>query len=280
VLIELMSQMNREVGWVLVQAGGAAVLCLAVVQLCRGFSVRIERETITALLRGFVQIALVGLILAGLLKGNALIGGMILLFMAVAAAVIASRRAEEIKDALWLSFYAIAAGSGVVICGMVALGAIQADIAVLVPVGSMIIASAMSSCSQSIERFRADVTAHVGHIEAGLALGADPAVAVAPFVRSAVYASLVPRLDSIKSLGIVWVPGMMAGMIVSGANPIYAGIYQFIVMAMIFAASCITALGITLLLRRRVFSAADQLTLRPATPPTSAARGDNPRPAR
>jgi len=55
----------------------------------------------------------------------------------------------------------------------------------------------------------------------------------------------------------------MAGMMVSGASSIYAGIYQFIIVAMILAASGIAGLIATLLMRARVFSAAAQLTLRP-----------------
>jgi putative ABC transport system permease protein len=127
----------------------------------------------------------------------------------------------------------------------------------------MIIANAMNACGQSIERFKADVTSHVGYIEAALALGAVPAVATAPYFESAVYASLLPRLDMLKSLGLVWIPGVMAGMVVSGASPVYAGIYQFVVVAMILAASGITGLVTTLLMRRRAFSAAAQLTMRP-----------------
>ena len=37
----------------------------------------------------------------------------------------------------------------------------------------------------------------------------------------------------LKSLGLVWIPGVMAGMMVSGANPLYAGLFQFVVVAMI-----------------------------------------------
>ncbi len=55
----------------------------------------------------------------------------------------------------------------------------------------------------------------------------------------------------------------MAGMMVSSASPIYAGIYQFTIVAMIFAASGIAGLIVTLLMRARAFSAAAQLTLRP-----------------
>lgn len=250
----------------LAQAGGAIVLCVAVMLVCRAYKVHVERETVVSLVRGLVQIVVVGLVLALLLSGNLLVGALILLAMMVAAAVIASRRAIGIKDALLISFYSIAAGSGVVIAVMGATGVLTADIATLVPVGSMIIANAMNSCAQSMERFRSDVTSHVGQVEAALALGADPAVTVAPYVQGAVYASLIPRLDSLKSLGIVWIPGVMAGMIVSGQNPIYAGIYQFIVIAMIFAASGVTALVVTLLIRSRAFSPAEQLVLRPGQP--------------
>jgi putative ABC transport system permease protein len=265
-LTEIMSSPSSDVLVGLAQAGGAIVLCLAVILLCRWFAVHAERETVISLVRGLVQMTLVGMILAVLLHGNLLVGVLILLAMTVAAAVTASRRAKGIKDGLLLSFSSIAAGSGIVIAGMVATGALNTNIATLVPVGSMIIANAMNSCAQSIERFRADVTAHVGQVEAGLALGADPAVTVAPYVQSAVYASLIPRLDMLKSLGIVWIPGVMAGMMVSGTNPIYAGIYQFIVVAMILAASGITALVVTLLIRTRAFSPAEQLMFRPGEP--------------
>jgi putative ABC transport system permease protein len=150
-----------------------------------------------------------------------------------------------------------------VIAAMLATRTVTADIAVLVPVGSMIIANAMNACAQSVERFRADVRAHVGQIEAALALGAAPAVTVLPFVQSGVYASLLPRLDMLKSLGLVWIPGVMAGMLVSGASPIYAGIFQFIIVAMILAASGVAGLVATLLMRSRAFSKAEQLRLRP-----------------
>jgi putative ABC transport system permease protein len=239
------------------------VLCAAVVLLCRRFAVHVERETAISLARGLVQMVFVGVVLAVLLHGNLLVGMLILLAMTFAAAVTASRRALATKDALLLCFHAIAAGAGLVIAAMLATGTLTADIAVLVPVGSMIIANAMNACAQSIERFRADVAAHVGQIEAGLALGADPAVTVAPHVQSAVYASLLPRLDMLKSLGLVWIPGVMAGMMVSGASPVYAGIYQFVIVAMILAASGITGLVVTLLIRNRAFSPAAQLLLRP-----------------
>jgi putative ABC transport system permease protein len=195
---ELMSHLSSDVVIGVVQVGVASVLCLGVVLLCRRFAVHVERETVISLARGLVQMALISVVLTLLIHGDLMVGALILLGMTVAAAVTASRRATGFNDALLLTFYATAAGSGIAIVAMLVTGVLKTDITTLVPIGSVIIANAMNACAQSIERFRSDVTAHVGQIEAALALGADPAVTVAPYVQSAVYASLLPRLDMLS----------------------------------------------------------------------------------
>lgn len=265
-LTDLLTHLQGHVVLGLEQAGVAIVLCLAVVALCRRFAVHVEREAIVSIGRGLVQMVAVGVVLALLLHGSLLVGMLILLAMTIAAAMTAARRARNMQGALLICFWSILSGSGVVIAAMLAMGTLQTNIAMLVPVGSMIIANAMNACAQAAERFRADVTGHIGQVEAALALGAEPAVTVAPYVQNAVYASLLPRLDMLKSLGLVWIPGVMAGMLLSGADPVYAGIYQFILVVMILIASGIAGLVATLLLRTRAFSTAAQLILRGAGP--------------
>jgi putative ABC transport system permease protein len=151
-----------------------------------------------------------------------------------------------------------------VIALMTSLGVIEPELTSLIPIGSMLIANAMNSNALALDRFKGEVQAHTGEIEAGLALGADPRAVVTPYVRAAVHASMIPRVDTLRSLGIVWIPGVMAGMILAGSDPVYAAIYQFVVIAMIFAASGLTALVSTLLIRSRAFSPAEQLILRKA----------------
>ncbi|WP_051334261.1 ABC transporter permease [Bradyrhizobium sp. Ai1a-2] len=269
-LTELQNSVGSDVLMGLAQAAGAIALCAAVVALCRWHAIRVEREAAVSMARGLVQMVLVGMVLAVLLRGSLLIGTLILLMMTVAAAFTAARRLQQMEGALLLCFWAIVAGAGTVIAAMLATRSLRADIAILVPVGSMIIANAMNACAQAAERFRAEIVSHVGQIEAGLTLGAEPAITVAPYLQSAVYASLLPRLDMLKSLGLVWIPGVMAGMMVSGASPVYAAIYQFVVVAMILAASGITSLVATLLMRSRVFTSAAQLAFRPTEASTSA----------
>lgn len=269
-IAELTNMATADVLVGLAQAAAAIVLCVAVVLLCRRFAVHVEREAAVSIGRGLLQMVAVGVVLALLLRGNLLVGAVILLLMTVAAAFTASRRLKGIAAPVRLSFWAILAGSAVVIAFMLATGTLKSDITMLVPVGSMIIANAMNACAQAAERFRADIGSHVGQIEAALALGAAPDATVAPHVQSAVYASLLPRLDMLKSLGLVWIPGVMAGMLLSGASPVYAGIYQFIIVAMILAASGITGMVAILLIRRRAFSPAAQLVLRPGQKHTTA----------
>jgi putative ABC transport system permease protein len=127
----------------------------------------------------------------------------------------------------------------------------------------MLIANAMNTNGLALNRFRSEVLAHAGEIETALALGAEPGNSVAPFTQASFEASLIPAIDSMRSLGIVWIPGLMAGMMLSGARPVYAAIYQFVVLAMIFAASGLTSLVSTLLIRGKVFTAAEQLLLQP-----------------
>jgi putative ABC transport system permease protein len=134
----------------------------------------------------------------------------------------------------------------------------------LIPVGSMLIAGAMNTNGLALNRFRNELLAHTGEIEAALALGAAPKESVARYIQSSFEASLIPPIDSLRSLGIVWIPGLMPGMLLSGAKPFYGAIYQFVTLAMMLAASSLTSLASTLLIRRHAFTPAEQLLVRPA----------------
>jgi putative ABC transport system permease protein len=253
---------DQEILLGLTQAGIAAALVLAVTLLARTRAIHMEREVVIALIRGLVQIVAVGSILVLLLQGPGFTSIFILLAMMLAAASIAARRARGIQDAFKVSLYGISVGSGLVIALMTALGVIDVEMTSLIPIGSMLIANAMNSNALALDRFKGEVQSHTGEIEAGLALGADPKVVVTPYARAAVHASMIPRVDTLRSLGIVWIPGVMAGMVLAGSDPVYAAIYQFVVIAMIFAASALTSLVSTLLIRSRAFSPAEQLILR------------------
>nr|WP_255537763.1 ABC transporter permease [Motiliproteus sp. SC1-56] len=92
----------------------------------------------------------------------------------------------------------------------------------LVPLAGMIFANAMNTVSLAAERMAAELAA--GHAY-------DKARAVA------FRASLIPLLNSLLAVGLVSLPGMMTGQILSGVSPLIAARYQIMVMAMMLGAA-------------------------------------------
>ena len=252
------------------QAVVIAVLAVIAILIARQRKIYVGKESLIALVRAMVQIVLVGSVLTLLLQAPTWGAVIVLAAMFVMAAFTAARRAKGIPGAFWASFYGIAGGAGVVIAAMTWAGVIEPDITSLVPVGSMVIANAMNSNALALNRLKGEVNAHTGQIEAALSLGANPPDTLGRYVQDAVYASLIPRIDSLKSLGIVWIPGLMTGMVLAGADPIYAAVYQFVVMGMIFATSALSSMITLTLIRPRLFSPAGQLLLRPGQMPAEA----------
>ncbi len=246
----------------LAQAAIASLLAVAVVLAARRRNIHLESDAAVALVRGLVQIVVVGSILTLLLKAPRWSAVFLLIGMVLAAGSISAKRAKNIPGARKVSTYSIAAGAGLVTAVMTWAGVIDTAITSLIPVGSMIIANAMNTNGLALNRFRSEVLAHAGEIETALALGAAPQVTVGSYAESSIHASLIPAIDNLRSLGIVWIPGLMTGMLLSGADPLYAAIYQFVVIAMILASSGLTSLLSTLMIRSQVFSPAEQLVVR------------------
>lgn len=247
----------------LFQVAVASALVAVVVGIMYWSRVFIGKETAIAMVRGFVQILIVGVVLILIIQTTIWLGYLALALMIVFAGFLSKKHAEGLPGALKVSFIAIAAGSGLTIALMLLVGVIPHNIETMIPVGSMIIASSMRTNSLALNRFKSEIEEHVGQIEAGLALGAAPSLVVERYVTTTVRAAIIPAVDTLRSLGIVFIPGLASGMLLAGADPIYAAEYQFATMAMLFAASALTGLVAGLLLRGLIFSAAEQLTLRP-----------------
>ena len=73
---------------------------------------------------------------------------------------------------------------------------------------------------------------------------------------------MLPKINNMKSLGLVWIPGLMAGMILSGADPVKAAIYQLIIITMIVTSSFIASYIATEISKYQVFNKFEQLNIR------------------
>jgi putative ABC transport system permease protein len=240
----------------------AAVIALIVILLIRRRAPNLVKEVFVAELRGLLQIVAVGAILAYLLRGPQWTSILVLAGMAVAAASIVRKRAARIPSVYSLALIAIAAGAGTILGIMIVLGVIPLQVSILVPVGSMVIANTMNTQSMFLDRLRGEVLAHIGEIESALALGATSDTAVKRYIEAAFRASLIPSIDNLRSLGIVWIPGMMAGIVLSGQSPLYGALYQFVVLTTILSATGLSCYVTSHLVTRRIFTVNDQLKLR------------------
>jgi putative ABC transport system permease protein len=252
------------------QVAAAAALAAVVLGLSYVRDLDLERELGGAFVRGFVQVLAMGALIGVLFSIPLAYSAVVLAAMVGYAAWESRKRGDGVPGAFRVSLTAIALGASVVIVTMVAAGAIESTVRNLVPVGGMIIANAMKTNSLALDRFKGEVEANRAEIEALLAIGVPPGAAVAEHVTESVRASLIPVVDAMRTLGLVYIPGMMAGMILGGANPIYAAEYQFVIMGMIFAAGGLTSMTTSLLVGRYAFTEAAQLRRFEASTPTLA----------
>ena len=96
----------------------------------------------------------------------------------------------------------------------------------MIPIAGMIFANSLNSVSLAAERLAAEMGRDVDFMKArGIALRA----------------SLIPITNSLFAVGLVSLPGMMTGQILSGVPPLIAVRYQIMVMCMIFGSAGISA---------------------------------------
>jgi putative ABC transport system permease protein len=96
----------------------------------------------------------------------------------------------------------------------------------VIPIAGMIFANSVNTVSLAAERF-----------ESELKRGASYTVSR----RTALDATLIPQINSLFAVGLVALPGMMTGQILSGVDPHIAVRYQIMVMWMVFGSGGIAA---------------------------------------
>lgn len=150
-------------------------------------------------------------------------------------------------------------GTTFVLCGLVINYAPWYDPRYLIPLAGMIIGNSMNGASLAAERLSAGIRERREEMETAICLGATARQASETAVREAFRAALMPTINTMAAMGIVSLPGMMTGQILSGTEPIIAVRYQIAIMCAITGAVGITSYLILLQGYRHYFTAAHQL---------------------
>jgi putative ABC transport system permease protein len=146
-----------------------------------------------------------------------------------------------------------------VFCGLVVRCSPWYDPRYLIPLAGMIIGNSMNSASLAAERLGAEIRERREEVETAICLGATARQASATAVRLAFRAALMPTVNTMAAMGIVSIPGMMTGQILSGTEPVIAVRYQIAIMCAITGAVAITSYLILLLGYRHYFTPDHQL---------------------
>lgn len=99
-----------------------------------------------------------------------------------------------------------------------------------IPLAGMIIGNAMTGINIGIKTFMDSVDKDRIKINSLVNLGVDPKEILKPIANNALEVALIPTLNSMVGMGIVFLPGMMTGQILSGTLPTTAIMYQIAIM--------------------------------------------------
>ncbi|MGM0499725.1 MAG: ABC transporter permease [Bacillota bacterium] len=109
-----------------------------------------------------------------------------------------------------------------------------------IPLSGMLIGNSMTGISLGVNHLVNGFRDNKDLIENYLMLGAEPEAAVKKISNRAFYNAVLPTINSMMGMGIVFLPGMMTGQILAGASPIIAIKYQIAIMMGILGSVTLT----------------------------------------
>ncbi|HSW35457.1 MAG TPA: iron export ABC transporter permease subunit FetB [Candidatus Limnocylindrales bacterium] len=109
-----------------------------------------------------------------------------------------------------------------------------------IPIAGMTVGNSMTGITLGVERMAHIFRNNHPAIEESLMLGATPQQAVKDYVSEVFSAAIIPTVNSMLGMGIIFLPGMMTGQILAGASPLSAIKYQIVIMMGIIGSVSLT----------------------------------------
>jgi putative ABC transport system permease protein len=238
-------------------------LTLALVVVAMGVSrwrrLGLEGDIGVATVRAFVQLLAVGYVLDYVFSDRGGLTPVVIAVMVGAATITAGRRGRAVEGAYVVAGIALTLATAFTLGVVMALGIVPAVPRAAIPLGSMILSTAMSASSLVMVRLHDDLASHRREVEARLSLGQRSHEAAGPWHRSALRTGMLPIVDQTKVVGLVALPGAMTGMILAGASPTDAIRLQLVVMYMLLGGAACAAVVTGELTLRRLFTPDHQL---------------------
>ena len=228
-------------------AAGVVVLLAVTATVLRAGRVPLGLAPYTAVARGALQLAVVGLVLRGVLVRPVFVGPVLLVMLAVATRT-ATGRLRGLASPGRAVVIACVSGAALTLTLVFAIGVLPLQPRYAVALGGIVIGGTMTGATLAGRRLLDGLRSRRDEVEGWLALGATPRQAVADVARSAAGEALVPALDQTRTTGLVTLPGAFIGALLGGASPVQAARFQLVVLVGLIAAESVVAVVLVTLL--------------------------------
>lgn len=223
-----------------------------------------EKDLLIGAIRSLIQLGLIGYVLIILFNLKSLLVIIVLLvLMGLVAALTARGRIKKpFPNAVPVLWFSITVGS-LIALGFITTITMRDPTALtpryLIPLGGMIIGNVLNGMSLAAERFRSELISGRERVECLLSMGATAERASHMMKKSALIAAMIPTINSLMIIGLIQIPGVMTGQILTGNDPLMAAKYQIIIMFMIVGGKTMAlSLGLKLI-ARQYFTSEHQL---------------------
>lgn len=246
-----------------------AALLIIVLALSSVFlKLDLASRIIIAAIRTVVQLLLIGLVLKALFaQVNLFFIALLSLTMLLIAGREVMARQQRRFGGLWgyglgtmsmfISSFALTVYALIVVVGTEPWYTPQYAI----PLLGMMLGNTMTGVSLALDRLTSSAWQQRNVIEARLILGQDWRTAIGDITRDSVRIGMLPMINAMAAAGIVSLPGMMTGQILSGTEPVEAVKYQILIMFLITAGTGFSAIIATWIGARRLFDDRQRLRL-------------------
>ena len=197
-------------------------------------------HALQAIARMLIQLSLIGYVLVYIFQAESgLVISAVLAMMLIAASWIALNTVTLSKGSLFpAALVSVLVGGGTTLL-LITQGVLQLNPwyqpSYMIPLAGMIFSASMTNISLALERLHSE-----------LKNGADYRDARNTAFRT----SMIPVINSFLAVGLISLPGMMTGQILSGVSPLIAVRYQIMVMCMIFGAAGLSTVCFLTMIRK------------------------------
>lgn len=227
------------------------VLIMLIIFKSRG--IKREKQILIATTRMTVQLALMGYVLMFVFNNPSwwLTSLMIVIMISFAIYNIIKRvkitMSKELKSIITISIVFGALVTAVFFIVIVLSVRPWFNPQYFIPISGMIIGNSMTGIALGANKLCSDMEEKRIEIENSLMLGATPVAATKEIVNNAFDSAILPTMNNMLTMGIVSLPGMMTGQILSGTFPLTAIKYQIGIMLAILGSTAVsTVLFVTL----------------------------------